>query len=154
MRLNDNMTPSYLYGKILSYCHYIERKEFTMLMSGKELRVKEYVDNKELVTDLLPNGVTLFAGKPKIGKSFLLLQLAISLCNNNSDFFDLRTDNANVVYFSNETNAREIKKRLENLGKPYDNMLLNFSNSIDLKSIETEIAEVRKQLNRKYTYYY
>ena len=125
-----------------------------MLMSGKELKAKEYTDNKELVTDLLPKGVTLFAGKPKIGKSFLLLQLAVSLCNTDSDFFDLRTDNAHVVYFSNETNAREIKKRLENLGKPYDNILLNFSNSIDLKSIENEIAELRQQLKRKYTYYY
>lgn len=100
---------------------------------------------KELVTDLLPKGVTIFAGKPKIGKSFLLLQLAVSLCNVDSDFLNLQTDNARVVYFSNETNATEVKKRLESLTKPYDNVLFEFSNSLKLEDIRKTIEEIRIQ---------
>lgn len=117
-----------------------------MLISGKELKAKENMNEKELVTDLLPKGVTIFAGKPKIGKSFLLLQLAISLCNVDSDFLNLQTDNdVRVIYFSNETNATEIKKRLESLAKPYDNILFEFSNSLKLEDIRKTIEEIRIQ---------
>jgi len=49
------------------------------MMSARDLQAIEFPPVKWIVPDLIPEGLTLFAGKPKLGKSWLALQLGLGI---------------------------------------------------------------------------
>lgn len=63
----------------------------------------------------MSEGFTMFIGKPKVGKSWFLLQLAYSIANGDA-FFEKSVDVGDVLYFSLEDNGRRLKERLQILG--------------------------------------
>ena len=76
----------------------IDRKEHPrILLSDEEL-------NRVLGGGLVPGSLILFGGEPGIGKSTLLLQLAVSL------------ENTKVLYVSGEESDQQIKMRAERIG--------------------------------------
>ena len=80
-----------------------------------ELMNKNFSSAKFLVQDYVSEGFTMFIGKPKVGKSWFLLQLAYSIANGDA-FFDKSVDVGDVLYFSLEDNGRRLKERLQILG--------------------------------------
>ena len=72
---------------------------------------------KDIIIDGLmrSKGVYLLVSKPKVGKSFLALQLANSLVNN-KQFLGFKTNPTSVLYVSTEISELQLKERLEITG--------------------------------------
>ena len=84
--------------------------------SCKTLFNKELLMPNEIIAGFLYEGVTLLAGKPKLGKSWLMLDLAISVAS--SGYFmgnkELSViDAGNVLYGALEDNERTLQIRLK-----------------------------------------
>ncbi len=64
------------------------------------------------VPGLLPEGVTLLAGKPKMGKSWLALNLAVAITQGSPALGRLPTQQGQVLYLGLEDHERRIADRL------------------------------------------
>lgn len=78
------------------------------------LRQQRFEILRYVVPQLIPEGVTLLAGRPKIGKSWLLLQIACAVANGN---VTLASDAepppcGDVMYLALEDSARRLQRRL------------------------------------------
>jgi hypothetical protein len=72
----------------------------------------ELPDPRHIVEGILPEGCALIAGRPKIGKSWLNLQLAIAVARGDPLFGHAPTDAGDVCYLALEDNPRRLKSRL------------------------------------------
>jgi hypothetical protein len=72
-----------------------------------------------IVEQFLTEGLIFIAGRPKIGKSWLALQLAIAVSTGTS-FLGFKTNRCNVLYLSYEDNLRRIQQRIKRLNIPAD----------------------------------
>ena len=63
----------------------------------------------------MPEGVTLFAGKPKLGKSWLALGVAIAVSTGGVALGTRPVEEGDVLYMALEDNHRRLRKRLEKL---------------------------------------
>ena len=75
----------------------------------KVLMETQYTPITWIVQDILPSGLAMLAGKPKHGKSFLCLDLAIHVASGQS-FWDYDTHHGEALYLSLEDDARIVKK--------------------------------------------
>lgn len=69
----------------------------------------QYTPITWIVQDILPSGLAMLAGKPKHGKSFLCLDLAIHVALGQS-FWGYATHHGEALYLSLEDDARIVKK--------------------------------------------
>ena len=77
-----------------------------------------------VVDGLLPKGLHIFAGPPKVGKSRLLLQLALAVASGNK-FLGLDTEQGTVLSLCLEDNLSRLQKRVSALtDDPPDNLHL------------------------------
>ena len=70
---------------------------------------------KYVVPGIIVEGLTLFAGKPKIGKSWLLLHAAIAVARGGFTLGDVHCAEGDVLYCALEDNARRLQSRLTKL---------------------------------------
>lgn len=69
-----------------------------------------------LVDQLIPlNGITCVAGKPKVGKSFIALDLAISIASGEALFGQFEVSQKSVLIISKEDGQLVLKERLNKL---------------------------------------
>jgi len=80
-----------------------------------------------VVPDVLPAGLSLLAGRPKIGKSFLALQLAVAVGSGGA-FLGRQVEAGRVAYVALEDSPRRMRKRLKAMGASTDggNLILAF----------------------------
>jgi RecA-family ATPase len=71
----------------------------------------EFAPVSWVVPQLIPEGLTLLAGKPKIGKSWMALDLAIGIAGNGFIFGGIRAVQGDVLYCALEDNWRRLQKR-------------------------------------------
>jgi RecA-family ATPase len=64
---------------------------------------------------LIPEGVTILAGKPKIGKSWLALDLGITLAAGRFVLGDIKLTEGDVLYAALEDNDRRLRSRIERI---------------------------------------
>lgn len=64
------------------------------------------------IEDLLPEGLTILAGSPKIGKSWLALDIGVSVTSGASVLGGYQTFQGEVLYLSLEDSYRRLKTRL------------------------------------------
>lgn len=77
-----------------------------------ELQDKTLPPMKWLIDDLLPvGGVVMLSAKPKMGKSFLAIQLALSVASG-GDFLGFQARKNEVLYIDLETSQRSMKNRI------------------------------------------
>jgi DNA repair protein RadA/Sms len=88
--------------------------------------------HRVLGNGLVPGSLILFGGEPGIGKSTLLLQLA------------LQQNNMTVLYVSGEESEEQIKMRVDRVGLQNDLCWLVMET--DIEQIEAHIAQVKPQL--------
>jgi hypothetical protein len=74
-----------------------------------------------VVPGIIVEGLTLFAGKPKIGKSWLLLHAAIAVAAGESTLGEIECEQGDVLYCALEDNPRRLQSRMRILrpGKPW-----------------------------------
>jgi RecA-family ATPase len=70
-----------------------------------------------IVDTLLPEGLILLCGKPKVGKSWFILNLAIVVANGGYLFNKFKTTKSKVLYLAMEDTQNRLKERLSLLCK-------------------------------------
>ena len=106
------------------------------MLSAEVLSNSIFNDEDWLVDDLLPHGLTLLVGDSKIGKSFLALQLSVSVASDGLFLNNYDVNPGSVVYLSWEDGARRIQKRINRsgMGFPKD-LYFNFNPDINGKDL-------------------
>ena len=70
---------------------------------------------KYVVPGVIVEGLTLLAGKPKIGKSWLLLHAAIAVARGGITLGDIHCIEGDVLYYALEDNLRRLQSRMTKL---------------------------------------
>src|SRR5207245_2096837 len=76
-----------------------------------ELRAMRFKVIEYVVPGIIPEGLTILAGKPKIGKSWLALDLALAIPGGRYVLGDLKPAPGDVLYCALEDNKRRLWKR-------------------------------------------
>jgi hypothetical protein len=79
---------------------------------ARELLATDHPPLQCFVDELLAEGLTLLAGKPKKGKSYLALDMSLSIAVGRQAFMKFPTKQAKVLYVSLEDGERRLKRRL------------------------------------------
>jgi hypothetical protein len=98
------------------------------LIPASELREMQFQDPLWLVRGLLPKGLTVLAGKPKAGKSWLALALGLELAAGGSVLGHQKSQPCTVLYLALEDTPRRLKTRilkLEDVEPASDRLLLS-----------------------------
>lgn len=82
------------------------------IFSAAELMAEELPPVRWVVPGLLPEGVTLLAGKPKLGKSWLALGLGMAVASGGVALGTKQVECGDVLYLALEDNPRRLQGRL------------------------------------------
>jgi hypothetical protein len=82
-----------------------------------ELYRTEFPEPRYLIPDLLPAGLAALGARPKIGKSWLGLQISVAV-GTGGRMFDQPVQKGKVLYLALEDSARRMKQRLLKQGAP------------------------------------
>jgi len=90
------------------------------IFTAADLMAEDLPPVRWVVPDILPEGVTFLAGKPKMGKSWMALGLSIAVATGSVALGTKRVEQGEVLYLALEDNRRRIHKRLKKLlaGRP------------------------------------
>lgn len=108
-------------NKNTSSPYYLDSKTLTELYDTK------FDDMPSIIDNFLYQGAYLFAGSPKVGKSFLMCQIAEHV-SKGIDLWDNHTKQATVLYLALEDGYSRIQKRMYRMFGEEDNDNLYFSN--------------------------
>lgn len=81
-------------------------------ISAAALMAKQFAPVNYVVPGLLAEGATLFAGKPKIGKSWMAYDFALAIASGRPVFGSIPITQGDVIYLALEDNERRLKSRL------------------------------------------
>lgn len=81
--------------------------------TAAELLAAEFADPKWAVPGLFPEGLSLFAGPPKVGKSWLALDLAVAVASGGRALGSIDVAQGSVLYLALEDTPRRLQKRLQ-----------------------------------------
>lgn len=87
------------------------------LVSATEILKAELPDIEWVIHGLMPIGLSLLAGAPKVGKSWLSLQMAKAVSSGES-ILDHEVTKGSVLYLALEDSKRRLQKRMEKQGWP------------------------------------
>jgi hypothetical protein len=87
--------------------------------SAAELRRQTFPPVAFCVPDLIPEGLTLIAGKPKIGKSWLALDVCIAVALGRFCLGERKPVQGSVLYAAMEDNPRRLQRRIDKLLSPF-----------------------------------
>ena len=105
-------------GKIVDRVNMIEATSDVIrsdtryrIWTGAELHAAQFMDPEWIVDGIVPVGLTVLAGRPKIGKSWLALQLCKSICEG-ANILGKNVVQGRVLYLALEDNPRRMRKRM------------------------------------------
>jgi hypothetical protein len=89
--------------------------------TAEEIMGKQFQPVKYVVPGIIVEGLTLLAGKPKIGKSWLLLHVAVQIGRGGFTLGEIKCRQGAVLYCALEDNERRLQSRLRKLfGADFD----------------------------------
>jgi hypothetical protein len=84
------------------------------LIDASQLHDKQFPDLRYVVRALFPEGVTLLASRPKLGKSWLMLQIGCAVAKGVSTLVSDETPaSGDVLYLALEDSPRRLQRRLK-----------------------------------------
>ena len=83
------------------------------IITAKELLGKIFPTPKYAVDGLFPEGVTVLVGKPKLGKSWLALGIAVAVASGGKALGTISVDRGDVLLLALEDGARRLQHRLD-----------------------------------------
>jgi DNA-binding Lrp family transcriptional regulator len=99
----------------------VKLEDETIIVSGPrligiaDLLRKDFPEPKWAVPGLIPEGVSLIVGKPKVGKSWFVLGLGIAVASGGVALGSRPVEQGSVLYLALEDNERRLKRRCEKL---------------------------------------
>jgi hypothetical protein len=91
---------------------YKPGKERQTSYTAKELMSTEFPEPRWAVPEIIPEGCNILAGKPKMGKSMMCLNLAIAVTTGGKAFGEIDVEKGSVLYLALEDTGRRLKVRL------------------------------------------
>ena len=88
-------------------------------VTAAELRTMKFEPMRYVVPEYVPEGVTLLIGRPKIGKSWLALDVAVACASDRSVLGSLKPVHGDVLYLALEDGKRRLQCRLDKLQSPF-----------------------------------
>jgi predicted transcriptional regulator len=85
------------------------------ILNAEKLNRMTFKPIKYVVPSYIVEGLTLFAGKPKVGKSWLLLHAAFAVAEGSFTLGNMQCEQGNVLYCALEDNPRRLQSRLTKL---------------------------------------
>jgi hypothetical protein len=101
-----------------------------------------------VVEGLIPEGATLFAGRPKAGKSYAMLDIALSIAGDFPALDHFATRHSHVLYFALEDGRRRIKRRLKEVWKGTEKPPAGLHFQFELLRGATGVGDLRGYLDR------
>jgi RecA-family ATPase len=89
--------------------------DFDGEFTADELSHMEFEPIRYIIPGFIAEGLTLFAGKPKIGKSWLLMHAAWSVACGDYTLGGIKCEEGDVLYAALEDNRRRLKSRMRKL---------------------------------------
>lgn len=86
-------------------------------INGVELMVKDLPKTPDVVDGIIPRGLTVFAGKPKMGKSWLILATALAIANDGYALGKIKVQAGEALYLGLEDSERRLQDRLKVFGE-------------------------------------
>lgn len=91
-----------------------------LVINGEHIKQSTYPETEFVVPTVIPEGLTLLAAAPKIGKSWFVLQVAAAVSTGAPIFGGIALPHARrVLYMALEDSPRRIQKRLDIMGLDY-----------------------------------
>jgi Mrp family chromosome partitioning ATPase len=87
-------------------------------ITAKDLGAKEFPPRRWAIPDLITEGVTILAGKPKAGKSWLALNIAVAVATGGKALGKIQVEQGGVLYLAMEDSERRLKERLKKIVGP------------------------------------
>ena len=84
-------------------------------LDARTLMTMTFQPIKYVVPGIIVEGLTLLAGKPKLGKSWLLLHAAVAVASNGFTLGEIHCAEGDVLYCALEDNMRRLQSRLTKL---------------------------------------
>ena len=84
-------------------------------ISAKALMAAEFDPIKYVVPNFVVEGLTIFAGAPKLGKSWAVLGWAVAVASGGLAFESIPCQSGDVLYLALEDNARRLQSRLKQM---------------------------------------
>jgi hypothetical protein len=84
-------------------------------LSAADLMALDLLPATPVVQGILYVGVTVFAGKPKIGKSWMMLNLALAVTTGSTFLGNMTVQQGEVLYLALEDNRRRLQRRIKKL---------------------------------------
>jgi len=91
----------------------------SQVFSAADLRLMTFPEVPFVVAGLILEGLTILAGRPKIGKSWLALDVCLGVAQGRRVLGDLATTQGDVLYAALEDNPRRLQKRIDKLLSPF-----------------------------------
>src|SRR5215467_6251119 len=85
------------------------------LYAAGGLRLKEFAPLRKICGDIIVEGLTLLAARPKIGKTWLALDIACAVDQGGLCLGDIKCERGDVLFLALEDNQRRMQRRLTKL---------------------------------------
>jgi hypothetical protein len=85
------------------------------IATAAALRTKEFLPIKYVVPNYIPEGCTILAGRPKIGKSWLMLDVGLAVARGGDCLSGVKCEAGPVLYLGLEDNERRLQSRMTRL---------------------------------------
>lgn len=85
------------------------------LISARNIQEMDLPPINWIVKELLPEGLAILAGRPKLGKSWMALNIALAVANGNNALGFFETVKYKVLYIALEDNYLRIQSRMNNI---------------------------------------
>ena len=82
------------------------------MLKASDLAAMDFDDPRYVIHGLIPEGVTLLSGSPKIGKSWMLLAMGTGVATGGVVLSDFQCRKAKALYLALEDNPRRLQQRL------------------------------------------
>lgn len=89
-----------------------EPKHFK-IYSGRDLLTQQFPEPNWAIEDLLPEGLTILAGRPKSGKSWMGLDWCLSVCQGGKAMGKFTAEKGETLYIGLEDKPRRLQSRLK-----------------------------------------
>jgi hypothetical protein len=88
-------------------------------MSAAELRRRQFPPISYVIPGLIPEGLSIAAGRPKVGKSWLGLDLALAVAGGGECLGGRQPAAGDVLYAALEDNPRRLQRRIDKIISPF-----------------------------------
>ena len=116
------------------------------IINADNLLYTTLTESEFIVDEILPVGLHIFCGAPKVGKSWLMLDLCIKV-SKGEELWSLKTNKCDVLYLALEDTHQRLQKRLFKLTDDIDS---NFHIAIESNKITNGLIMQLENVIKQY----